>query len=173
MPARNKGPRLYLRRARRDKEGGHSSVWLILDGKDQHSTGCAAHDLEGAERALTRYLAGKHARAARQSGSRNPGQIPIADILTLYLTDVAPKHARPDETKGRIRELDKFFGERMLSYVSGETCRAYVAQRSTDAAARRELEIFEQRSTTIAARTCTTNWSPSCCRMSAYRATVG
>jgi hypothetical protein len=140
MPARNKGPRLYLRGARRDKEGGHSSIWLILDGKDQHSTGCAAHDLEGAERALARYLADKHARAARQAGSRNPDQIPIADVLTLYLTDVTPKRARPEETKGRIRELDKFFGERMLSYVSGETCRAYVAQRSTDAAARRELE---------------------------------
>jgi hypothetical protein len=140
MPARNKGPRLYLRRARRDKVGGHSSIWLILDGKDQHSTGCAAHDLEGAERALARYLAGKHARAARQAGSRNPDQIPIADVLALYLTDVAPKHARPEETKGRIRELDNFFGERMLSYISGETCRAYVAHRSTDAAARRELE---------------------------------
>ncbi len=36
--------------------------------------------------------------------------------------------------------LDNFFGERMLSYISGETCRAYVAHRSTDAAARRELE---------------------------------
>lgn len=28
----------------------------------------------------------------------------------------------------------------MLSYISGQTCRAYAAQRSTDAAARRELE---------------------------------
>jgi integrase len=60
--------------------------------------------------------------------------------LTLYLTDVVPKHARPGETKGRIRALDKFFGDRMLSYVTGDTCRAYAAQRSTDAAARRELE---------------------------------
>jgi hypothetical protein len=53
---------------------------------------------------------------------------------------VVPNHARPEETKGRIKALDKFFGDRMLSYVSGETCRAYVAQRSTDAAARRELD---------------------------------
>ena len=140
MPARTKGPRLYLRRARRDNEGGHASVWLILDGKDQRSTGCPAHDIAGAERALAKYLAGKHARAARHAGSRDPGQIPIADVLTLYLTEVVPKHARPEETKGRIRDLDKYFGDRMLSHVSGETCRAYVAQRSTDAAARRELE---------------------------------
>jgi integrase len=140
MPARNKGPRLYLRRARKDKEGGHSSVWLILDGKDQRSTGCPAHDIAGAERALAKYLAGKHARAARDAGSRDPDEIPIADVLTVYLTDVVPQHARPEETKGRIRELDKFFGDRMLSYITGETCRAYVARRSTDAAARRELE---------------------------------
>ena len=49
-------------------------------------------------------------------------------------------HSRPKETKGRIARLDSFFGDRMLSYVTGETCRAYVAQRSSDAAARRELE---------------------------------
>jgi hypothetical protein len=113
---------------------------FLLDGKDQHSTGCLAHDIAGAERALAKYLASKHARAARHAGSRDPDQIPIADVMTLYLTDVVPKHARPEETKGRIRELDEFFGERMLSYITGETCRAYVAQRSTDSAARRELE---------------------------------
>jgi integrase len=140
MPARSKGPRLYLRRARRDNEGAHTSVWLILDGKDQRSTGCPAHDIAGAECALAKYLASKHARAAREIGSRDPDEIPIADILTLYLTDVVSKHARPAETKGRIKELDKFFGDRMLSYITGETCRAYAAQRSTDAAARRELE---------------------------------
>ena len=140
MPNRSKGPRLYLRRARRDEAGGHSAVWLILDGKNQRSTGCTAHDIAGAEKALARYIATKHARTARDVGSRDPDQVPIADVLTLYLTDVVPKHARSGETKGRIRELDKFFGDRMLSYITGETCRAYAAHWSTDAAARRELE---------------------------------
>jgi integrase len=51
-----------------------------------------------------------------------------------------PRHSRPKETKGRIAQLDNFFGDRMLSYVTGETCRAYAAQRSSDTAARRELE---------------------------------
>ena len=140
MPFRSKGPRLYLRRARRDKEGEHAAIWIIRDGTDQQSTGCATHDIAGAERALAKYLASKHATAARQTGSRDPDQIPIADVLTLYLTDIVPCHSRPDETKGRIMALDRFFGDRMLSYVTGETCRAYAAQRSTDAAARRELE---------------------------------
>jgi hypothetical protein len=140
MPYRSRGPRLYLRRARRDKEGEHAAIWIIRDGTDQQSTGCASHDIAGAERALAKYLASKHATAARQTGSRDPDQIPIADVLTLYLTDIVPRHSRPDETKGRIMALDRFFGDRMLSYVTGETCRAYAAQRSTDAAARRELE---------------------------------
>ena len=87
MPYRSKGPRLYLRRARKDKTGEHAAVWLIRDGSNQYSTGCSAHDIAGAEKALAKYLASKHARAAREVGSRDPDQIPIADVLTLYLTE--------------------------------------------------------------------------------------
>ena len=142
MPARSKGPRLYLRNARRNKAGRvtHPPIWIIRDGSYQQSTQCVADDVDGAERALAQYLASKHARAARQAGNRDPDQIPVADVLMIYLRDVVPKHSRPDETRGRIKALEPFFGDKMLSYVSGESCRAYAAQRSTDAAARRELE---------------------------------
>jgi integrase len=139
MPRRSKGPRLYLRRGRIDGAGHHGSIWIIRDGNRQASTGCFAHDIAGAERALAAYLADKHTKAAR-AFSREPDQIPIADILTIYLRDIVPGHSRPRETKGRIMALDAFFGDKMLSYLSGETCRAYAKQRSTDAAARRELE---------------------------------
>ncbi len=139
MPARGRGPRLYLRRARNDGSGSHAAIWIIKDGRYQRSTGCAAHDLVGAERALSVYLADKHTQAAR-SVSRDPDQVPIADVLAIYVRDVVPGHSRPKETKGRIKALDSFFGDKMLSYVNGETCRAYAKQRSTDAAARRELE---------------------------------
>jgi hypothetical protein len=37
----------------------------------------------------------------------------------------------------------EFFGDKMLSNINGELCRGYVAQRSTDAAARRELEDLD------------------------------
>jgi integrase len=142
MPGQRKGPRLYLRRARRNRRGQvtHPAVYLIRDGGYQRGTGCLADDLRGAERRLAEYIASKHERAARQGGQRDPEQIPVADVLTIYLRDIAPNHARPKETKGRIKALEKFFGDRMLSYISGETCRAYAKQRSTDAAARRELE---------------------------------
>jgi len=139
MPARSKGPRLYLRPARYDKTGHHAAIWIIRDGNHQQSTGCPAYDVSGAERALALYITNKHVRAAGAS-KRDPGQIPIADILAIYLRDVVSRHSRPKETKSRIKALDSFFGDKLLSYVTGETCRAYVAQRSTDAAARRELE---------------------------------
>jgi integrase len=134
MPSRSKGARLWLRKRR-----GRTAQWVIRDGSYQKSTGCTAHDIVGAERALAKFLASKHIRGVR-THSRDPDQIPIADVLTIYLTDVAPHHARPKETKDRIKALDGFFGDKMLSYVTGETCRAYATQRSTDAAARRELE---------------------------------
>jgi integrase len=134
MPSTSKGARLWLRKRR-----GRTAQWVIRDGSYQKGTGCTAHDIVGAERAFAKYLASKHIRRVR-THSRDPDQIPIADVLTIYLTDVVPHHSRPKETKGRIKALDAFFGDKMLSYVTGETCRAYATQRSTDAAARRELE---------------------------------
>jgi hypothetical protein len=134
MPRRSKGARLWLRKRR-----GRAAQWVIRDGDYQKSTSCVAYDLVGAERALASYIASKHVRQAR-GASREPDQIPVADVLTIYLTDVVPHHSRPKEAKGRIKRLDSFFGNKMLSFVTGETCRAYAAQRSTDAAARRELE---------------------------------
>jgi hypothetical protein len=134
MPRSSKGARLWLRKRR-----GRAAHWVIRDGSYQKGTGCVAHDIVGAEHALASYLAGKHVRGLRR-GSRDPDQIPVADVLTIYLTDIVPHHSRPKETKRRIKALDDFFGNKMLSYVTGETCRIYAAQRSTDAAARRELE---------------------------------
>ena len=127
MPRRSKGARLWLR-----ERCGRSAQWIIRDGNHQKGTGCASHDIVGAERALATYIASKHVRRLRR-GSRDPDQIPIADVLTIYLNDIVPRHSRPDETKGRIRALDAFFGDRTLSYVKGETCRAYASQRTSDA----------------------------------------
>jgi integrase len=142
MPAQRKGPRLYLRRARYDKAGrvSHPAVYLIRDGSYQRSTGCFADDLGRAERCLAEYIARKHERSVRRAGNRHPEQIPIADVLTLYLQDKVRSHARPRETKARIKSLEQFFGDKMLSYITGRTCREYVTTRSTEAAARRELE---------------------------------
>lgn len=141
MPAQAKGARLWLRKARRDARGKitHPAVWLILDGKHQESTECSADDSGGAEKKLEAYLNRKHFAEAKK-GVRDPAQIPVADVLSLYAADIVPQHARPHETIQRIQRLAGFFGMRVLSDINGDLCRAYGRTRGTPAAARRDLE---------------------------------
>jgi integrase len=141
MSATAKGPRLWLRKARRDVRGRvtHGAVWVILDGKHQESTECGPDDRGGAERALEAYLNRKHL-AASKKGTRDPDQVPVADVLALYGADIVPRHSRPRETAQRIERLLSVFGDLMLSAIDGELCRSYVRGRSTEAAARRDLE---------------------------------
>jgi integrase len=61
-------------------------------------------------------------------------------VIARYLRDVAAKRARPAESAQRARALLAFFGGKTLAEVNGDASRAYATQRSTDAAARRELE---------------------------------
>jgi integrase len=159
MPRPAKGSRLWLRPEERNLDGTlrKRAVWVIRDGPRKISTGCTAKDRAGAERALGEYLAKKY-QPNRVRG-RHPSQILIADVLAIYLTDVAPKHAREEETKQRVLMLDSWWSERTLADVNGASCRAYVQYRTshpwksakpektgraprmvTAAAARRELE---------------------------------
>lgn len=141
MPAPRKGARLYLRRARRDDDGGQRAAhWVIRDGSLEHSTGCGADDLAGAEGALERHLGQTRLAKTAAAGQRAPSHILIADVVALYAAQVVPGHARPQETAARLGRILEFWGEKRLSAVNGTHCRAYAAQRSTPAAARRELE---------------------------------
>lgn len=149
--------RLWLRPGGRFADGRtREAVWVIKDAERRISTGKAAADVDGAERALADYLAKKYKPDA---GKRSPNQIPVADVLILYLTDVAPERARLDEAKQRIAQLEAWWEDRTLGDVNGRTCRAYVKHRTaqpwksakpdktgnparmvSQAAARRELE---------------------------------
>ena len=99
MPAPAKGPRLWLRKARRGKQGRitHPAVWIVIDGKHQESTGCGPDDRSGAERSLEAYLNRKYLAAA-EKGVRDPNQIPIADVLALYGNAIAHR------TLGRAKQ---------------------------------------------------------------------
>jgi integrase len=159
MPRPAKGIRLWLRPEERNTDGTlrKRAVWVIRDGSRKISTGCAAQDRTGAERAVGEYLADKY--QPRRARGRHPTEILIADVLTIYLKDVAPRHARENETKQRVLALDAWWGDRTLADVNGANCRAYVEHRIsqawksarpertqntprivTTAAARRELE---------------------------------
>src|SRR5262249_61121273 len=124
MPAAAKGPRLWPRKSRRDKAGRitRAAVWLIRDGKHQESTGCGPDDRVRAEKQLELYLNRKHAKEAKKS-TRDPDQIPIADVLNLYAEQIAPGHARPRETAQKIDRLLAFFGKKTLAEINGDICR--------------------------------------------------
>jgi integrase len=159
MSRPGKGARLWLRPERRNGDGTlrERGVWVIRDGPRKISTGCPAEDRAGAERALGEHLANKY--QPNRARGRHPTEILIADVLAIYLTDIAPRHAREDETKQRLLTLDAWWAEKTLAQVNGANCRAYVEHRTrqpwksakpaktgaaarmvTAAAARRELE---------------------------------
>ena len=141
MPPRGKGPRLWLRAARRDACGRvtHPAAWIVKDGGHQRGTGCGADDRAGAERELAAYISHKHLAQVPQR-QRRPPEIPVAEVLARYADEIAPRHADPKETARRIKALLGFYGDKTLAAVNGSTCRAYTATRSSDAVARRELE---------------------------------
>jgi integrase len=154
-----KGARLWLRPEKRNQDGTlrERAVWVIRDGSGKISTGCAAQDREGAERALGDHLASKY--QPNRGRKRHPTEILIADVLAIYLTDIAPERARENEIKQRILALDAWWQDKTLADVNGASCRAYVKHRASqtwksakpektgnpprmvgEAAARRELE---------------------------------
>jgi hypothetical protein len=124
MPRSAKGARLLLQPEERNLDGTlrKRAVWCIRDGSRKIITGCAATDRAGAERALGEHLANKH-QPSRTRG-RHPDEILIADVLAIYLTDVAPRHAREDETKQRVLTLDAWWADKTLAEVNGANCRA-------------------------------------------------
>lgn len=147
MPRKSKGAHTWLRPARRDATGKitEAAVWLILDGGRQISTGCRAHEGEEAEKRLADYIASKYAPERRE---RPLSEIKIADVIGIYLDDVAPGLARPEKAGERAERLLEFFGHRRLDEISPPLCREYEAWREgkgrtnkgTGGGARRDLE---------------------------------
>jgi integrase len=139
MSRRSKGPRLWLRPARRDAAGNttHESAWFIVDGNRQRSTGLGISASEDEkDGALRSYLTDKHTKTV-SVGSRDPSAIIIDDVLAKYVCDKEIDY----ETSLRTAALRKFWGGKLLSEVTGDNCRAYAKTR-TEGAARRELEDF-------------------------------
>src|SRR5687768_16276942 len=116
-----KGPRLWLRPARKD---GTEPMYIILDGTRQRGTGCGAGELEDAEKALSKYLDDKHVRGI-SAGPRDPAAIPVVDVLTLYAIDKAITHSDPKKTDSRIGFLERYWTGKTLADVTGPECRAY------------------------------------------------
>jgi integrase len=138
MPRPAKPPRLWLRREKR-KAGKvvRHATWFILDRGRQFSTNCGKGENEEAERALERYISEKYRPARRE---RDLAAIKVADVISIYLDDIAPKRANPEKIAERFDRLLDFWGERTLDQVTGVSCRQYVTDRENSGGARRDLE---------------------------------
>ncbi|MBZ8133266.1 site-specific integrase [Afifella sp. IM 167] len=140
MPRQAKGIRLWYQRERIAPDGSlrERGVWCIRDGRRKHRTGFALGERAEAEKALADYIVSR--REVPRHGQRPAAETLIVDVLNLYLLDVVPAQARPDEAAGRIARLGTFFDGMHLSDLNGALCRAYAAGRGAPVAARRELE---------------------------------
>lgn len=154
-----KGPRLWLQPQRKNRNGSvEEARWIIRDGSVKRSTGCAANDAEGAERALQLFIAEKH--NPRQH-DRDPSRVLIVDVLNVYAQDIVPQHARPRETAARIARLAAWWGNPKhaaqtmaaagrpklsmsgsVEDISSASCRAYAATIKGQRTASMDLELL-------------------------------
>jgi len=142
MPQNYKGPRLWPQPGYKAADGSkRAGVWVIRDGNIKRTTGVRVTNRrkppQAAEEALAAYIAEKY-QPSRERG-RGSAEIPVADVINIYLTDRAPLQARPEEVAQRCTALLKFWGSKTLADVNGRNCRAYATWRAKRVA-RRELE---------------------------------
>lgn len=137
MPRKAKGARLYLRPAKRDAR----AVWVIKDaGGYERSTGWGADARGEAEKALAAYIAKKYEPPRRD---RSLASTPVADVISVYLDDVAPGQARPEKAAERAGRLLQFFGAMTVDAITGALCRDYAAWRGSPGGARRDLQDLQ------------------------------
>ena len=136
MPSTSKGGRLWLRKRRgADSTVGHPRWQLPKKARAVLRT-----ILSERSGAFTKYLASKHIRGVR-THSREPDQIPIADVLTIYLPHCSATPFAAKGNEGPRRGAGHLLRRTRCSpTLTEKVCRAYATQRSTDAAARMELE---------------------------------
>lgn len=143
MPRPAKPPRLYLR-----ERDGRDPVFVILDRGHEIGTGCGPDRQSEAEEAFARYLAAKH---VPNFGDGDPDRVAVADVMTLYIDQVAISHAHPELVDYHAGPLLDHFGGMVAWDVTASTCHDYVKARMIgmgerkpvkQGTARRELETL-------------------------------
>lgn len=120
-----KGARLHLRR-----RSGRAAVWVILDGGREIGTGCGESEHSRAEAALARHLTSKYAPPAPPENA-GLGDILIADVVTAYLREHAPRSRSADWIAHMATPVVDWWGARSLADIRGQSCRDYIAWRVT------------------------------------------
>jgi integrase len=140
MPRKSKGPHLWFRKSRFDKETGKliaAGQWYIIDAGKHVATGCAEGEEAAADRQLTEYKLDQYRPVRR---ARDIEDIPIAEVLAIYDADCRDRQANKRTYDTRILRLNEWWGSKMLAEVNGQTCRDYTAWRGNTGGARRDLE---------------------------------
>ena len=120
MPRRAKGPRLYFRKAKKDR----GAVYVIRDGQRELSTGTT--DRGQAERELRRYLNDKDTPVASKDGG-----LLVTDALSYYGEKHGVTTANPERIGYAIDALAAWWTGRETSEVSPDSCEAYAEARRT------------------------------------------
>src|SRR6476660_1566981 len=110
MPRTAKGARLWLEPEERGADGKivRRAAWVIRDGARKIRTGCARVDGEGAERALSEYIAKKYT-VTRERG-RHPSEILVLDVLKHLPERQSTKTFRSLDYEGSRHDLGRVLG---------------------------------------------------------------
>ena len=135
MPRPNRGPYLEFVRGR----GRWYIQWSEAGRTRQRSTGYGLDDRAAADLALAEFIRQRDA-ASRPAGPRDPSQLSVDEVLTLYGTEHAPQAGDPVRIGYAIAALLPFWEDRMVGDITRETCRAYGRHRAkSPGTIRREL----------------------------------
>ncbi len=127
MPRRAKGPRLYFDRKRQQ--------WVIRDGAHFIRTSASAGDRDDAEKLPAEYIGRKH--------RPEPSPAPlIADVLSVYGSEVAPLKKSATNIAYHISNLLKWWGTKTVAEISAKSCREYAATKASQGAAA-DLKILK------------------------------
>lgn len=139
MPRRSKGPRLYLRRDKRETR----PTWVIRDGAREVRTGCSEANRNEAERRLALYIAEKYEPPTQE---KQLAKLRIADLINIYLTERTPHVARPDFLLTTATPILDWWGKKCLDTVNAKACQDYVTWRIkkgvSDQTARHDLKTL-------------------------------
>jgi hypothetical protein len=172
MSRRSKGTRLWLRSARRGKDGKitRRAVWIILDAGKHISTGCAEGEADRAEQVLADHISHKYHPDRRE---RDLDDIDIADVLSIYLDDCAERHTNQQRFRARIARLNEFWGGLSLAAVTGLHAVATLSTAATQAAHAAILKTCVLLLIITPKRDCTAALCASYCRRKDLRGTAG
>lgn len=127
MPRRSSGPKLWFDKAR--------NTWTITDGRIRRRTGFRADEATEAQGALRDYLAEKH----QVEESPNPK---LADVLAAYAEEKLAGKKSESHILYDIAKLTKWWGDKWVTDINSNTCRAYAKHRKALPSARRELSFL-------------------------------